>query len=64
METVGDETVRCKGDLPNCFRGELGTHGAGKFVPRERGRIQVLDDGEQQLELMLFVPLDHRCCKF
>ena len=24
----------------------------------------MLDDGEQHLELMLFVPLDHRCGKF
>ena len=44
--TVDGATVRCRVELPDSFEAEVVTHGAGDFLPRERGRVQVLDDGE------------------
>ena len=44
--TFDEATVRCRVDLPNCFSAEVRTHGVGDLLPRERCRIQVLDDGK------------------
>ena len=44
--TVDEATVMCRVNLPHSFEAEVITHGAGDFLPRERRRVQVLDDGE------------------
>ena len=46
-------------DLPDCFGGDIGTHGGGDFFPRKRSRVQVLDDTEEQLEFIFVIPFNH-----
>ena len=46
-------------DLPTGFNRHVGTHIGGNFIPWKRARVQVLDNGEEQLELVLFIPFDH-----
>lgn len=44
--TVHEATLRCRVDLPNGFIAEVRSHCVGEFLPRERRRVQVFDDGE------------------